>query len=156
MFVRRLLVLAVGLLVSVQVARNAAIAALSQKSPAQAFRIWPSHPAAEIALGMTQLCRATREQKPVAASIFGMIYHAAAKAPLAPEPFLVRGVQTALEGNSTLAKRAFAAAEWRDPRSLAARYFPGCPAQWIELTRISGEQQTEGRITRLKLGRSSG
>ena len=52
-----------------------------------------------------------------------IIDDAAGKVPLAPEPFLVRGVQAELAGNSQLAAQAFAAAEWRDPRSLPARYF---------------------------------
>ncbi|HZC37160.1 MAG TPA: hypothetical protein VE221_00630, partial [Sphingomicrobium sp.] len=54
---------------------------------------------------------------------FAIINDAAVKAPLAPEPFLVRGVQAALNGNSNLSAQAFGAAEWRDPRSLPARYF---------------------------------
>jgi hypothetical protein len=45
------------------------------------------------------------------------------KAPLAPEPFLVRGVQAQVEGDMEAARRAFAAAQWRDPRSMPAAYF---------------------------------
>jgi hypothetical protein len=48
---------------------------------------------------------------------------AAAKDPLAPEPFLVRGVQAELAGDGVSAQRAFEAAQWRDPRSLPAAYF---------------------------------
>jgi hypothetical protein len=48
---------------------------------------------------------------------------AAAKEPLAPEPFLVRGVQAELSGDGRSAQRAFEAAQWRDPRSLPAAYF---------------------------------
>jgi hypothetical protein len=123
MIVRRLLVLAVALFLAVQVVRNAAVAALAERSPAQAFNFWPSHPAAEIALAMTEIGTSAREQKPVAAATFDLIDHAAAKAPLAPEPFLVRGVQAGIEGRTDVAARAFSAAERRDPRSLPARYF---------------------------------
>src|SRR5437868_8982142 len=121
--VRRLLVLIVALLVAVQIVRNAAVAELGTKSPAEAFSAWPSHPAAELALGMTEIGTAAREQKPVATATFELIDNAAVKEPLAPEPFLVRGVQAELEGKRSLATHAFMAAEWRDPRSLPAHYF---------------------------------
>ena len=123
MIVRRLLVLAVALLLAVLVVRNAAILALAERSPAEAFKIWPGHPAAQIGLGMTEIGTAAREQKPVAGATFNLINDAAAKAPLAPEPFLVRGVQVELIGKADLATQAFMAAERRDPRSLPARYF---------------------------------
>jgi hypothetical protein len=48
---------------------------------------------------------------------------AAVKEPLAPEPFLVRGVQAQLAGDEATAQEAFEAAQWRDPRSLPAAYF---------------------------------
>jgi hypothetical protein len=121
--VRRLLVLALALLLAAQVARNAAVAAFAEKSPAAAFSAWPAHPAAELALGMTEIGTAAHERKTVGPATFAIIDDAAGKAPLAPEPFLVRGVQAELAGNSKLAEQAFAAAEWRDPRSLPARYF---------------------------------
>jgi hypothetical protein len=123
MIIRRLLVLAVALLVAVQVVRNAAVAALADRSPAAAFKVWPTHPAAEIAVGMTEIGTAAHEQKPVGRATFEMIDDAAAKAPLEPEPFLVRGVQAELDGKRDIAARAFMAAESRDPRSLPARYF---------------------------------
>lgn len=52
-----------------------------------------------------------------------MIDDAAAKSPLASEPFLVRGVQAQTAGDMRVATRAFLAAQWRDPRSLPAAYF---------------------------------
>ena len=52
-----------------------------------------------------------------------MIAQAAARDPLAPEPYLVRGVQAQLSGRGMLAQRAFEAAQWRNPRSLPAAYF---------------------------------
>lgn len=57
------------------------------------------------------------------ASAFALIDEAVAKEPLAPEPFLVRGIQAQLAGQSMEAQRAFEAAQWRDPRSLPAAYF---------------------------------
>lgn len=52
-----------------------------------------------------------------------MINDAAAKSPLSPEPFLVRGVQAQTAGDLDAARRAFLAAQWRDPRSMPAAYF---------------------------------
>ena len=123
MIVRRALVLiAAGLLVAT-VVRNAAVTMLAQSSPAGAAGVWPSHPTAEIALAMTQIARAARDRRPVPPSAFAMIGDAATKDPLAPEPFLVRGVRAELAGKGVLAERAFQAAQWRDPRSLPAAYF---------------------------------
>jgi hypothetical protein len=48
---------------------------------------------------------------------------AAAKEPLAPEPFLIRGAAAQLAGDGVTAQRAFEAAQWRDPRSLPAADF---------------------------------
>jgi hypothetical protein len=120
---RGLVVLAAALLLAVQVVRNAAVAAFAEGSPDNAARIWGSHPDAQIALAMTDIGRAARDRKPVPAQVFASIDQAATKAPLAPEPFLVRGVQAQLAGDNALATRAFRAAEYRDPRSLPAHYF---------------------------------
>lgn len=48
---------------------------------------------------------------------------ASRKEPLAPEPFLVRGIEAQLAGDQALAERAFVRAELRDARSVPARYF---------------------------------
>jgi hypothetical protein len=120
---RRLLIIGVALLVAVQVIRNSAIAALAGSRPEAAARVWPGHPQAELSLGMTEIGKAAHAGKPVGADTFKMIFDAAAKAPLAPEPFLVRGIEAQMSGNGKLAENAFVAAEWRDPRSLPARYF---------------------------------
>jgi hypothetical protein len=59
----------------------------------------------------------------VDSATFALINEAAAKAPLAPEPFLVRGVRAQVSGDDERARRAFVAAQRRDPRSLPAAYF---------------------------------
>jgi hypothetical protein len=120
---RRLLVVLLALLIAVQVVRNAAVAALADGSPDWAARIWPGHPIAETSLAMTEIGRAARQRKPVSPTVFKMVDDAAVKAPLAPEPFLVRGVQAQLAGKTPLAIEAFTAASLRDPRSLPAHYF---------------------------------
>ena len=72
---------------------------------------------------MTEIARAARERRAVPASVFPMIGDAAAKEPLAAEPYLVRGVQAQLAGDAVTAQRSFEAAQWRNPRSLPAAYF---------------------------------
>jgi SnoaL-like domain len=121
--VRRVLVAIVALLLAVQVVRSAAAAALSPLHPATAAKFWAAHPSVEIALGMTEIGRSARERRDIGESTFAMIDDAATKSPLAPEPFLVRGVQARTAGDVELAKRAFVAAQWRDPRSMPAAYF---------------------------------
>ena len=120
---RRLVVILLALLLAVPVIRNAAAGALAERAPAQAARVWPDHPAVELSLGLTQIAQATYERRPVAGPVFETIYEAATKAPLAPEAFLVRGVQARLAGQTPVAEQSFLAAARRDPRSLPARFF---------------------------------
>lgn len=72
---------------------------------------------------MITIAKAARDRAPVRPAVLRSIYDASRKEPLAPEPFLVRGVQAQLTGNAALAREAFTAAQRRDPRSLPARYF---------------------------------
>lgn len=120
---RRLIVAAIALLVGLQVVRSAAVEAWSRVRPQVAARLWPGHPDVELSGGMTAIAEAARLRQQVRAQTFDEIADAAVKAPLAPEPFLVRGVQAQLAGDFEAAEHAFRAAEWRDPRSLPARYF---------------------------------
>jgi len=123
MAVRTVVAAVAALLVAIQIVRNAAVHALADTRPAAAASAWSGHPASEINLAMTDIARASRARKPVPQSAFAEIADAAAKEPLAPEPFLVRGVQAELAGDAVAAQRAFEAAQWRDPRSLPAAYF---------------------------------
>lgn len=120
---RGLLVLAAALLIAAQVVRSAVVMSFAERAPNTAARAWPGNPAAELSLGMTEIASAARNRRPVSQDAFSMIEDAASKAPLAPEPFLVRGVQAQLAGDLGSSRRAFLAAERRDPRSLPAHYF---------------------------------
>jgi hypothetical protein len=120
---RRLLVTLLALLLAVQVVRNAAVTALADLSPDTAARFWESHPASELSLGMVEIGRAAHDRRPVSTAVFALVDDAAARSPLAPEPFLVHGVQYQLAGRTGDAAKGFAAAELRDPRSLPAHYF---------------------------------
>lgn len=119
----RLAVVAIALLVAAQVVRNAAVRALADMRPAEAAAMWAGHPQAELSVAMTAIGAAAHRGQSVGRAVFEKVDDAARKAPLAPEPYLVRGVQAQLAGDSELARRAFEAAQWRDPRSLPARYF---------------------------------
>jgi hypothetical protein len=123
MAVRTVVAAIAALLVAIQIVRNAAVHALADTRPAAAASAWSGHPASEIGLALTDIARASRARRPVPQSAFAEIADAAAKEPLAPEPFLVRGVQAELAGDAVTAQRAFEAAQWRDPRSLPAAYF---------------------------------
>jgi hypothetical protein len=121
--VRTIIASAAALLIAVQVARTAVVAGASEARPDVAAALWSSHPRVELSLAMTAIARAARDGRQVPASVFALVGDAASKAPLAPEPFLVRGVQAELAGDGATAQRAFEAAQWRDPRSLPAAYF---------------------------------
>lgn len=123
MILRRGAITLIALLLAVLVVRNGAVQALAERRPAVAYRVWSVHPKVEISLAMIDIARAAHGRRPVPPSSFAMLDNAAAKDPLAPEPFLVRGVQFQLSGDNGEAERMFAAAQWRDPRSLPAAYF---------------------------------
>ena len=123
MIARTIVTIIVAALAGLQVVRNAAVASLATKHPEVAARFWPDHPATEISLAMTQIAEAARSRQPVPVSVFATMADAAVKEPLAPEPYLVRGVQAELVGDGQSAQQAFEAAQWRDPRSLPAAYF---------------------------------
>jgi hypothetical protein len=153
MIVRRVAAIVVALLLAAQVVRNAAVEALAPLHPDRAARIWADHPLVEIGLGLAEIGRASRDREPVNPTAFAMINHAATQAPLSPQPFLVRGVQAQTEGNADAATRAFAAAQWRDPRSLPAAYFLA-NAYFQRGDSLHGLEQT-GILARLSPGGSA-
>ena len=112
-----------ALLAAVGVVRTAVVARYSETNPALAARVWPSNPSAQLWLGLTEIGNAMNQRRPVAPAVVERIMDSANKAPLAPEPFLVRGVQAQVAGNERLAALAFTAARLRDGRSVPARYF---------------------------------
>jgi hypothetical protein len=122
MTARRIIAVVIALLMAVQIVRNAAVTQFAGAKPSLAARFWPGHPAVEISGAMTDIALAARTRRPVPASAFSTMSDAARKEPLAPEPYLVRGVQSELAGQGGIAQEAFEAAQLRDPRSLAAAY----------------------------------
>jgi hypothetical protein len=120
---RAIVVALVAALLMIQVVRNAVVASVAARSPDQAVRAWANHPDVEVAGAMSAIGRDAREHRTVLDTVFATIARASVQEPLAPEPFLVRGVQAELAGKGATAERAFQAAQWRDPRSLPAAYF---------------------------------
>jgi hypothetical protein len=121
--VRRLLVAVLALLLAGLVGRVAAVRALAQPDPMRAQAVWPAHPRVRIEAGLVAIAQAARHGRTVDPATMAGIFEASARAPLAADPFLVRGVQAQLAGDLGLAERAFRAARDREARSLPARYF---------------------------------
>jgi hypothetical protein len=120
---RRVLAVLLAFILGIAVVRNAGVQGFAATKPATAAKFWPGHPETEIGQAMTEIARSAHDRRAVPASVFATMSDVARKEPLAPEPFLVRGVQAQVAGDGAAAQRAFEAAQWRDPRSLPAAYF---------------------------------
>ena len=120
--VRTIVVVALAALVALQVVRTALIADPSTRNTIAA-RLWPSHPSPLTNRTMAEIgAHAARGQTPPP-EIMREVDAIARKAPLAAEPFLIKGALAQVEGRQEHAERLFLAARMRDPRSAAARYF---------------------------------
>ncbi len=123
MRVRSIFVAALALLVAALVVRTAFVAAYATTNPAKAAVLWPGHPSVLFESGLAEIGRTAAAGQKVDRTTIDRLVAAAARSPLAPEPFLVRGVQAQLARDERLAGRAFEEARRRAPRSIAARYF---------------------------------
>jgi hypothetical protein len=120
--VRTIIVVAVAALVAMQVARTALIADPSTRNTI-APRVWPSHPTLLTNRTMAEIgAHAARGQTPPPETL-REVDVIADKAPLAAEPYLIKGALAQVAGRQDYAERLFLAARLRDPRSAAARYF---------------------------------
>lgn len=72
---------------------------------------------------MEQVGQAALNRQPPPPKALERIRAAAAKAPLLPEPYVIRGITAQLAGNPALAERALIQARARGPREAAPRYF---------------------------------
>lgn len=113
----------VALLLAILVIRSAFVQAFAVKDPARAAAIWPGHPSVQLESGLAEVGDMAAAGRPIDPALVRRLIVASAKAPLAPEPFLVRGVEAQLAGDQPLALKAFLAARQRNPRGIAARYF---------------------------------
>lgn len=106
------------------VIRQAAVSQeLAAGRPDRAVAIWPDHPDARIADGMARIGERARARRPVDRALVASMVETARRSPLAPEPFLVRGVELQTAGHEAEAGAAFVAARDRDPRNVAAHFF---------------------------------
>lgn len=117
------LVALIAVAAAILVVRNAFVASYAESDPARAASVWPEHPAVVFRVGLARIGEAAAAGRPVARESVEPLLKAARTAPLAPEPFLIRGVEVRLAGDEPGAGRAFAEAKRRDPRSIAARFF---------------------------------
>lgn len=111
------------MLLAFVVIRVAFVEAFATKDPAKAVAVWPGHPTVLLESGLAEVGEMTAAGRPVGKSLVLRLVSASKKAPLAPEPFLVRGVDAQTAGNQQLALRAYLAARHRNPRAVAPRYF---------------------------------
>lgn len=114
---------ALGMMLAALVVRSAFVDAYVAQDPAKAALIWPSHPAVVLGSGLVEVGSVAAAARPVNPATVRRMLAISAKAPLAPEPFLVRGVEARVAGDAELALHSFLEARKRDPRSVAARYF---------------------------------
>ena len=120
---RPLFVWTAAVALAVLVLREATVRSNIIANPERAVAAWPTHPDALFAAGMQAIGAAAQAGRPVDPSLTESLIEAARRAPLSPEPFLVRGVALQGAGDEAGAGSAFMAAERRDPRSVAAHFF---------------------------------
>ena len=85
----------------------------------------PDHPQVNFAFAMAEIGQAAAagQDGRSRADACAASERASNAAPLAVEPFLIKGALAKTEGREDLAERLFVEARARDPRSAAARYF---------------------------------
>ena len=120
---RWLLVGAAALVAGVAVVRTAAVNSFADHAPDLAARVWADHPDVALSLAFAAIGRSAALRQEPSPAVIESIRRASRRAPLAPEPFLVRGVSAQVKGELAVAEQAFLEARRRHPRSRAARYF---------------------------------
>ncbi|MCA1653705.1 MAG: hypothetical protein ABR588_01980 [Sphingomicrobium sp.] len=120
---RAMVVVPAAVLLAGLVLREAIVMSSLAAHPERAASVWPGHPEAVFAERMMAIGEAAKAHRPIDAALTAPVIDAARRAPLAPEPFLVRGVALQGAGDEAGAGLAFLAARNRDPRSVAAHFF---------------------------------
>ena len=110
-----------GALISFQVIRNAAVAD-RQARPALAGRLWPGHPSVLTDMALLEIATAASHGQGVSRATRADVRKIAARAPLAPDPYVIEGAIAETEGRGDAAEKLLLAARDRDPRSRSARY----------------------------------
>jgi hypothetical protein len=144
---RTIIVAMLALVSMVLVVRTAFVDAYASSDPVKAAAIWPGHPSVILASGLEEIGRHAAAGRPADKAMVDRLVATAIKDPLAPEPFLVRGVEAQLAGNEALAGRAYVAARDRQPRAVAARYF--LAAHYLRTGQIQPGLSEISSLTRL-------
>ena len=133
-----------------QVVRQAFVTKYSRTNPVLASAVWAGHPDVSFKIDLGRIAMAAASGKPVPRDRISHIMARSQWAPLAVDPFLVRGVDAHLAGQEVIAERAFAAAKRRDPRSMATRYF--LADQYLRTNQPAKGLVELGALTRLVPG----
>ena len=120
---KTIVVTALAIVGSVHSVRTAAVNGLLDDRLEIAAKVWPGHPRVKLALAMADIGAAAAGGRLPAANSFDLAQAASRDAPLAVEPFLIRGAWAQSQGNQQRAEALFVEANRRDPRSSAARFF---------------------------------
>lgn len=121
--IRAALVVILALLAASLVVRSGCVAAYGESQPARAAAVWPDHPLVQLKIGFEEIGIAAARGKGATPDQVDRLQRVSLMAPLRPEPFLVRGIAAGMAGDQEVAGRAFAAAIYRNPRSIPAHYF---------------------------------
>ena len=117
-------IMAVALIVAALaflIIRNAA-AADRERKPALAQALWPSHPWVLTDKVLLEIASAAARGQIPPTAINADVRRIAARAPLSPDPFVIRGAIAQTEGKDGLAEALLSEARSHDPRSKAARF----------------------------------
>ena len=108
---------------AVQVVRSAIVQHSVASNPDVAARLWPGNPRVRLAIAMAEIGAAAGKGQAPSATSVSLSESVARRAPLAVEPFLIKGAIAQSEQQAKRAEQLFVEAARRDPRSAAARYF---------------------------------
>ena len=120
---RTVVVAALALGSAAYVVRSAVVQQNIASRPDMAAVLWPNHPRVVFALAMAEIGEAASAGRAPSEESISRTLTAAQRAPLATEPFLIRGAIALSEQRDDHAERLFVEAARRDPRSAAARFF---------------------------------
>jgi len=119
--VRLVAVAALALAGATHAVRSAVVNDTLASRPDLAAKVWPGHPRVELALAMAGIGKAAAAGQAPAAESIDLTMAAARHAPLASEPFLIRGALALSRNRQDVAEALLVEASRRDPRSAAAR-----------------------------------
>lgn len=112
------LALALGLLC----VADAVVRSRAGVDPELVGKLWPGHPLVLRGVAMAQVGHAAAQQRLPRPATMDRLQRLAEKAPLAPDPFLVKAAMAVKAGKHEMAERLLVEARRRQPRSVGTRY----------------------------------